>query len=418
LQWGRRWQTAKEAEARAETLLAEVATLRQLYRDENLLRRQFSNQIEEMKGKVRVLVRIRPGKDTPAAIGKEDELTVAYKRAEESEPRRLTFDGVLGAKVDQTGVYARVAPLVQGALDGYNCCLVAYGQTGAGKTHSLFGTDNQPGVAPRAIEQLFGEAAGQAGSTTYRFRVTIVEIYGNSLVDLLRAGPTDAPAPRLEVKKDPEGLVWVQGAVMLEVGSASELQGAVAAGMRRRRVAETALNRDSSRSHVVLSVVAEGANKHTGVHTRGKLTLVDLAGSERVKRSGAAGQQLKEAAAINQSLSALGDVVSALISGAPHVPYNNHKLTKLLSDGLGGNAKTIMLVCLSPEPADLPESHNSLQYAARVRKVQNGARLRSSSREVARLREQVEYWREQAGLPQALRESWDLREVTDERESA
>lgn len=139
-----------------------------------------------MQGKVRVLVRIRPGKDTPAAIGKEDELTVAYKRAEESELRRLTFDGVLGAKVDQTGVYARVAPLVQGALDGYNCCLVAYGQTGAGKTHSLFGTDNQPGVAPRAIEQLFGEAAGQGGSTTYRFRVTILEIYGNSLVDLLR----------------------------------------------------------------------------------------------------------------------------------------------------------------------------------------------------------------------------------------
>jgi hypothetical protein len=203
---------------------------------------------------------------------------------------------------------------------------------------------------------------------------------------------------------------------MLEVSSVEEVESALAAGLSRRRFSETRPNRHSSRSHVLFSLVVEATNTITGVESRGKLTLVDLAGSERVNRSEVTGEELKEAAAINSSLSALGDVVSALIGSQPPVPYNTHKLTKLLSDSLGGNAKTVVVVTLSPEVADLPESHNSLQYATRVGKVQNTPRRSWADREVQRLRAEVEYWRAQAGLPEEVRQRWDLTDIVDARE--
>ena len=139
---------------------------------------------------------------------------------------------------------------------------------------------------------------------------------------------------------------------------------AVGEGVAKRRVANTAMNTESSRSHQVFSVVIESTDLQTQAVTKGKLSFVDLAGSERVKKSGATGEQLKEAQAINLSLAALGNVISALASEAGHVPYRDHKLTMLMSDSLGGSAKTLMFVNVSPADGNLDETQNSLAYGA------------------------------------------------------
>lgn len=133
------------------------------------------------------------------------------------------------------------------------------------------------------------------------------------------------------------------------------------------------MNSDSSRSHLLCSIVVTSTNRKTGSSLRGKLTLVDLAGSERVGKSGATGDQLKEAQSINKSLSALGDVIGALTTGVKHVPYRNHALTMMMSDSLGGNSKTLMFVCASPADYNAAETINALQFAARCKTVTNSA---------------------------------------------
>ncbi|KAG9154695.1 hypothetical protein Leryth_019043, partial [Lithospermum erythrorhizon] len=143
-----------------------------------------------------------------------------------------------------------------------------------------------------------------------------------------------------------------------------------------------------------------------------QLSFVDLAGSERVKKSGSAGSQLKEAQSINKSLSALGDVISALATGNQHIPYRNHKLTLLMSDSLGGNAKTLMFVNLSPAESNLDETYNSLLYASRVRSIVNDPSRNVSSKEVARLKKQIAFWKEQAGRKG---DDEDLEDIQEER---
>ena len=133
------------------------------------------------------------------------------------------------------------------------------------------------------------------------------------------------------------------------------------------------MNADSSRSHLLCSIVVTSINKRTGSSVRGKLTLVDLAGSERVGKSGATGEQLKEAQSINKSLSALGDVIGALTTGIKHIPYRNHTLTMMMSDSLGGDSKTLMFMCASPADYNTSETLNALQFAARCKSVVNSA---------------------------------------------
>jgi hypothetical protein len=157
------------------------------------------------------------------------------------------------------------------------------------------------------------------------------------------------------------------------------------------------MNVESSRSHLIFSLVIETTDLQTGALTKGKLSFVDLAGSERVKKSGAEGDTLKEAQAINKSLSALGDVISALASEQQHIPYRNHKLTMLMSDSLGGNAKTLMFVNVSPTDGNVEETQSSLTYATRVRTIKNDNGKSVESKEVQALKQQVAHWRQKAG---------------------
>lgn len=172
-------------------------------------------------------------------------------------------------------------------------------------------------------------------------------------------------------------------------------------GAEGRTVSSTQMNADSSRSHLLCSIVVSSTNRRTGSCIRGKLTLVDLAGSERVGKSGASGDQLKEAQSINKSLSALGDVIGALTTGVKHVPYRNHALTMMMSDSLGGNSKTLMFVCASPADYNASETINALQFAARCKTVTNSAggpgNPAAAAAQVQALRRELQKLKEEAG---------------------
>uniref|UniRef100_A0A061QQX7 Kinesin-like calmodulin binding protein n=1 Tax=Tetraselmis sp. GSL018 TaxID=582737 RepID=A0A061QQX7_9CHLO len=393
--------------------------LESLYKEEQVARKRYFNMMEDMKGKIRVYARVRPILDFEQAAGQReelqvpDELTLSHSWKDEKKPREYSFDAVFGTDSSQEEVFEDTKYLVQSAIDGYNVCIFAYGQTGSGKTYTIYGTDDDPGLTPRAIDQLFHNLDAESHKSAYSVKCTMLELYQDSLQDLLLPSRKGVTPPRLEIKKDPRGMVTVQGATMIEVASARELRDAIEFGQQRRHVAGTQMNRESSRSHLVMSFVIEGTNLQTQAVTRGKLSFVDLAGSERIKKSGSAGEQLKEAQAINKSLSALGDVISALASEQGHIPYRNHKLTMLLSDCLGGNAKTLMFVNVSPTDSNLDETQNSLQYATRVRTIKNDASKNETNKEVQRLKSQLSYWREQAGLAPELRDVIDLERISD-----
>eukprot|EP01018_Ginkgo_biloba_P014883 Gb_23899 [translate_table: standard] len=207
-------------------------------------------------------------------------------------------------------------------------------------------------------------------------------------------------------------MVSVENATLVSITGLEEMMNVIAKGQEKRHVSGTHMNEESSRSHLVLSITIESTNLQTQVQTKGKLSFVDLAGSERVKKSGVSGDGMKEAQSINKSLSALGDVISALANEVQHVPYRNHKLTMLMSDSLGGNAKTLMFVNISPAESNLEETYNSLNYASRVRSITNDASKNVSTKEVARLKKVIAQMKEHAGKKV---EDVDLEEIQDDR---
>ena len=167
------------------------------------------------------------------------------------------------------------------------------------------------------------------------------------------------------------------------------LNQAISDGQAKRKTASTQMNSESSRSHLIMSIVIECTDLNTKVTNVGKISLVDLAGSERVGKTGATADRLKEAQAINKSLSALGDVIASLTSGEKHIPYRNHKLTMLLSDSLGGNAKTLMFVNASPADYNTAETNNALKFATRVKKVINQSTKTVETKQIKLLKEQL-----------------------------
>uniref|UniRef100_A0A7S0Y9G8 Kinesin motor domain-containing protein n=1 Tax=Polytomella parva TaxID=51329 RepID=A0A7S0Y9G8_9CHLO len=398
--------------------------LEKLYKDEQVLRKRYFNLMEDMKGKIRVFCRIRPLLTFEQDRGQQfglmtpDEYTIAHLWKDEKKPREYNFDSVFTPDVTQDQVFEDTKHLVQSAVDGYNVCIFAYGQTGSGKTFTIYGNEKEPGLTPRGVNELFRIVNRDGGKYTFHLTVYMLELYQDSLADLLLSpqlkGSKDMP--KLEVKKDPKGLVTVVGATLVEVTSAKELMAAIETGQQRRHVASTQMNRESSRSHLIISVIIESTNLQTQSVTKGKLSFVDLAGSERVKKSGSTGENLKEAQAINKSLSALGDVISALATEQQHIPYRNHKLTMLMSDSLGGNAKTLMFVNVSPSDNNIDETQNSLQYATRVRTIKNDASKNEANRDLIKLKKQIDYWKDQAGLPAGQRDIVDLLEISEQKD--
>ncbi|KAH8098969.1 hypothetical protein JL720_1942 [Aureococcus anophagefferens] len=373
---------------------------------------------------IRVLIRVRPvlGDGGAAAVrvlgrsadGSGEELLV-----ECSKDKQFcgAFDSVLGPGVAQNEVYDGVADVVASVADGFNACVMAYGQAGAGKTHTMLGpprgadgaaAPDAEGVLPRALRALFarldelhpdagagsgdddgGADAKEASSGGYVVHCSFLQIYGEKLEDLLSA--EDLPlkvrqAPRLGKRRRgraPE--LYVSGLSAFRVSGADEAVRLVDQGLLRRSVRGTRSNDASSRSHAVLQVSVESTDPG-GVATRAKLYLVDLAGSEKAAalddgkgpakdpRAAAAAKSraFHEHVNINQSLSALGNVIAALAEGPrrrPHVPYRDSLLTRLLQDALGGNTRTAVVACVAPEAAHAEETVSTLKFADRARRV-------------------------------------------------
>ncbi|KAK7846720.1 kinesin-like protein kin-14e [Quercus suber] len=388
---------------------AQLAELEVLYKEEQVLRKRYFNTIEDMKGKIRVFCRLRPlnekeiGEKGKYALTWLDEFTVEHPWKDD-KPKQHIYDRVFDGNATQEDY------LVQSSVDGYNVCIFAYGQTGSGKTFTIYGSENNPGLTPRAIAELFKIIKRDGKKFSFSLKAYMVELYQDTLVDLLL--PKSAKRLRLEIKKDSKGMVSVENVTVVSISTFDELKSIIQKGSEKRHTSGTQMNDESSRSHLILSIVIESTNLQTQSVARGKLSFVDLAGSERVKKSGSSGYQLKEAQSINKSLSALGDVISALASGGQHIPYRNHKLTMLMSDSLGGNAKTLMFVNVSPAESNLDETYNSLMYASRVRSIVNDPSKNVSSKEVARLKKLVAYWKEQAGRKG---DDEDFEEIQEER---
>ncbi|KAJ4713994.1 Kinesin-like calmodulin-binding protein [Melia azedarach] len=394
---------------------AQLAELEVLYKEEQVMRKRYFNTIEDMKGKIRVYCRLRPLNEKEIAEKEKkvlisvDEFTVEHPWKDDKAKQHI-YDRVFDGHTTQEDIFDDTRYLVQSAVDGYNVCIFAYGQTGSGKTFTIFGSEDNLGITPRAITELFRILKKDNNKYSFSLKAYMVELYQDSLVDLLL--PRNAKRLKLDIKKDSKGMVMVENVTVIQVSTFEELKSIIERGSDQRHTSGTQMNVESSRSHLILSIVIESTNLQTQSVARGKLSFVDLAGSERVKKSGSAGNQLKEAQSINKSLSALGDVIGALSSGSQHIPYRNHKLTMLMSDSLGGNAKTLMFVNVSPAESNLDETYNSLMYASRVRSIVNDPNKNISSKEIARLKKLVAYWKEQAGRKG---DDEDLEEIEEER---
>ncbi|WVZ90635.1 hypothetical protein U9M48_036920 [Paspalum notatum var. saurae] len=339
--------------------------------------RKLYNQIQDLKGNIRVYCRVRPflpgqarSFSSVAGIEERTITIVTPTKYGKDGSKSFTFNKVFGPAATQDEVFSDMQPLIRSVLDGFNVCIFAYGQTGSGKTYTMSGpkalTEESLGVNYRALNDLFNLKAQRKGTIDYDISVQMIEIYNEQ-----------------------KGLA-VPDASIVHVTSTSDVVELMNQGQKNRAVGSTAINDRSSRSHSCLTVHVHGRDLTSGTILRGCMHLVDLAGSERVDKSEVVGDRLKEAQYINKSLSALGDVIASLSQKNSHVPYRNSKLTQLLQDSLGGQAKTLMFVHISPEPDATGETISTLKFAERVASVELGAaKANKEGSEIRELKEQI-----------------------------
>eukprot|EP00968_Pinguiococcus_pyrenoidosus_P015121 scaffold1390_cov249-Pinguiococcus_pyrenoidosus.AAC.25 len=371
-------------------------------------------------GRINVFCRFRPSREDASGPSEDldgprisvDESRSSVAVSEYGNCREYFFDGVLGPQTTQQAVFALVEPLVEGVLEGYNGTCLAYGQTSSGKTFTMEGTyqlgeeaelEDGAGVIPRAAKELFAklERRGAAASV----KVSFVEIYNEKVRDLLHPAEDN-----LRIVEDPEHGVVVSGARESPVDDAPSVLAVLNQGKINRTTAATLMNAHSSRAHSILQISVQSKGAETGQTCKARLTLVDLAGSEKVSKTGAKGQRLKEAQNINRSLTTLGMVITALSRGYRHVPYRDSRLTRLLSESLGGNSRTILLTCVAPESVHAPETISTLRFGESAKRIMNQVsrnevltveeltlKLKLANAEIRRLRKQL-------GLPSSQTE--------------
>ncbi|CAI9767042.1 unnamed protein product [Fraxinus pennsylvanica] len=357
-----------------QTLVEQCEDFKVKYNEEQMKRRKLYNQVQETKGNIRVFCRCRPLSKSEVSSGRAS--VVEFDAAKDGElgilsgstKKTFKFDRVYSPKDGQADVFADASPLVISVLDGYNVCIFAYGQTGTGKTFTMEGTEVNRGVNYRTLEELFKIASERSETFAYSISVSVLEVYNEQIRDLLAT----SASKKLEIKQASEGFHHIPGIVEAKVENINEVWNVLQAGSSARAVGSNNVNEHSSRSHCMLSIMVRAKNLITEESTKSKLWLVDLAGSERLAKTDVQGERLKEAQNINRSLSALGDVISALANKSSHIPYRNSKLTHLLQDSLGGDSKTLMFVQISPSDHDLSETLSSLNFATRVRGVELG----------------------------------------------
>ena len=339
---------------------------------------------------IRVLVRVRPAPDGSSSLAVDTEEGGIHLR-KGKQNFNVKFDGVLDSRATQSDVYRHVQPAVDAALSGVNSTVLAYGQTGAGKTHTLFGgllpgdapaasasadaddvlDDTLDGMTTRALRDIFDGAARRGARLAVS--ASFLEIYNESLTDLLH--PSMYGRMPLAIKEDTDtGDIFVRGLTEVPVHSVEGAMRLVRKALRQRTVRSTDMNARSSRSHGVLQLLLEQSSADAAAPVlRARLSLVDLAGSERVSGERALNldrQHMREMASINTSLSALASCIAALTQpDRTHVPYRDSLLTRLLQRSLGGNARTLLLAAVSPALGAVDETLSTLRFADRAKRV-------------------------------------------------
>ncbi|KAI4300500.1 hypothetical protein L6164_033871 [Bauhinia variegata] len=361
----------------------------------------MSGRQEKEKGvNVQVLLRCRPFSEeelrsnAPQVVTCNEytrEVAVSQNIAGKHIDRVFTFDKVFGPSAQQRDLYEQaVIPIVNEVLEGFNCTIFAYGQTGTGKTYTMEGECKraksgpngelppEAGVIPRAVKQIFDTLESQ--NAEYSVKVTFLELYNEEITDLLapeeisKVASEEKQKKQLPLMEDGKGGVLVRGLEEEIVTSASEIFTLLERGSAKRRTAETLLNKQSSRSHSLFSItihIKEATPEGEELIKCGKLNLVDLAGSENISRSGAREGRAREAGEINKSLLTLGRVINALVEHLGHIPYRDSKLTRLLRDSLGGRTKTCIIATVSPAVHCLEETLSTLDYAHRAKHIKN-----------------------------------------------
>jgi hypothetical protein len=314
---------------------------------------------------IKVFIRVRPlnKREEAGGIESKEFKVLPQKSYIRVQKHKYRFDGVFKSDTAQTKIYETVAKqAVESVIDGYNSTVFAYGPTSSGKTFTMFGTQEDPGIIPRSCREIF---AKRENVLDLSVSCSFLEIYREKVKDLL-TGSTG-----LRIHQDKYKGTYVEDILEKYVHSAEEVLNTIKEGTIQRSVAPTALNSVSSRSHAVLTINVKQKFKD-GSETLSKLHLIDLAGSENVGKSQVQGTSLLEAQTINKSLSCLGNVISALTEkGRDHIPYRDSKLTFLLQDSLGGNSKTVLIATASPSPLSYSETIGTLNFAKRVKEIKN-----------------------------------------------
>jgi len=370
---------------------------------------------------VKVMVRCRPMNahehDLKSQICVQMDLAsrnVKLTSPHEGTLKQFSFDRIFDQNMSQATIYEDSAfSLVESVVEGYNGTIFAYGQTGCGKTFTMMGIQNDEtlkGIIPRTFGHIM-DVIETNTNKNFLLRCSYLEIYNEEIHDLLSADVRQ----RYELKESPDKGIFIKDLTMTIVKSIAELEKCMVTGTKNRSTGETLMNKESSRSHSIFTIYLETSQNYDDNNTRitaGKLNLVDLAGSERQSKTQATGILLKEATKINLSLSALGNVISALVDGkSSHIPYRDSKLTRLLQDSLGGNTKTVMIACVSPASYNYDEILGTLRYASRAKNIQNkpkvnedpkDALLKAYADEIQKLKSLLS--QQGGGMPQIMNE--------------
>lgn len=362
------------------------------YRTTSEMCRDLNVEVQNLKGSMRVMCRVRPLKATEV----QDGTVVAFREEgvisihDKTGPKDFQFDTTFGPNHSQQDVFKEASPLLETVADGFNVSVFAYGPTGSGKTHTMTGDKDSKnhGLTYRVLSELFRIQKERAVVVEQQVYLSMFEIYNEQIRDLLppsgpagvgggAAGGTGTKSVTgaggeegsVRITMDKKGQVTLEGLNELKCDTFQKGSALVHHGLRCRAVAATNMNEHSSRSHLLIRLTVRSVDRQDGTKKVGKMYLIDLAGSENVAQSGAEGKHLKEAIMINKSLSALHDVMSALSSSSSHVPYRNSTLTKVLTDSLGGSAKCLMYVMVSPASVERSATLSALAFAARCKDI-------------------------------------------------
>lgn len=309
-----------------------------------------------------------------------------------NELKTFSLDRVFDIESTQKEIFDSTAkPLIADVLQGYNATIFTYGQSGSGKTYTMYGEDlldeECQGIIPRAISEIFSFINDEKNNEIkFELKFSMLEIYMENLYDLLNP---DARSNELKIKEHTKRGIYVENLSEIYITSQEEFLLLIHEAEQCRSVSETSLNKNSSRSHLLFQLqITQKLPDET--ERRGALNLIDLAGSEKVSKTHAMGITLEEARKINLSLSNLGNVIYALASNSDYIPYRDSKLTRIIQDSLGGNSKTMLIVACSVHSYNAEETLSTLQFAKRAKKIKNKVR-KNIKRSTEQLEEIIEF---------------------------